>query len=370
MDRLQRLYADYGQSVWLDYIDRNLLRRGGLEALIAAGLRGVTSNPTIFHQALSGSTDYDNDIRDLLTADPGMDEKALYEWLVVQDVRRAADLLAPVYEESEGTDGFVSLEVDPHLAHRTGATVNEARHLWRSVNRPNLMIKVPATQAGIPAIEALIADGVNVNVTLLFSIPRYREVQAAYLNGVALNEVPRQVASVASFFLSRIDALVDRSLEAIGTPDALALRRRAGLACARLAYRAFKSDVASERFALHQRRGARYQRPLWASTMPKGSGYPALHYVEHLIGGDTVVTVVPGILDALQANAVLHGTLDLGIDQAESDIAALQTHGINLSQVAQALEEEGVRRFVESQDRLFAVLGRKRESLTKRWAQA
>lgn len=370
METLQRIYADYGQSVWLDYIDRNLLDRGGLETLIAAGLRGVTTNPTIFHRALTAGADYDDDIRELLAADPGMDDKALYEWLVVQDVRRAADLLAPVYEESEGTDGFVSLEVNPHLAHRTGATVTEARHLWRAVDRPNLMIKVPGTQAGVPAIEALIADGINVNVTLLFSIPRYREVQAAYLNGVAMNDTPRTVASVASFFLSRIDAHVDRALEAIGSPGALALRGRAGLACARLAYQAFKADVSSDRFALHQRRGARYQRPLWASTTPKGAAYPALHYVDQLIGGDTVVTVVPEILDAVQAKATLQGRLDVGLEQAERDIEALQTQGINLSQLAQALEDEGVRLFVESQERLFAALSRLRERLGPRRAHA
>lgn len=370
MERLQRLYADYGQSVWLDYIDRNLLTRGGLESLIAAGLRGVTTNPTIFHRALTAGAEYDDDIRELLSADPGMDDRALYEWLIVKDVRRAADLLAPVYEDSEGTDGFVSLEVDPHLAHRTGATVTEARHLWQAVDRPNLMIKVPGTRAGIPAIEALVADGINVNITLLFSIPRYREVQAAYLNGVAMNDAPRNVASVASFFLSRIDAHVDRALEAIGTSSALALRGRAGVACARLAYRAFKAEVASDRFALHQRRGARYQRPLWASTTPKGAGYSRLHYVEQLIGGNTVVTVVPEVLDAVQARAVLHGGLDIGFEQSERDIEALQSHGINLSQAAQALEDEGVRRFVESQEQVFAALAEKRARLAERRARA
>ena len=370
MDRLQRLYADYGQSVWLDYIDRNLLTRGGLESLVAAGLRGITSNPTIFHHALTASADYDDDIRDLLAADPEMDDRALYEWLVVRDIRDAADLLAPVYEESEGTDGFVSLEVDPNLAHRHGATVTEARHLWQAVDRPNLMIKVPGTQAGIPAIEALVADGVNVNVTLLFSVARYREVQAAYLNGVALNDAPRNVASVASFFLSRIDAQVDRALEDLGSPGALALRGRAALACARLAYQAFKADVASDRFALHQRRGARYQRPLWASTTPKGSAYAPLHYVEQLVGGDTVVTVVPDILDAMQAQAVTHASLDTGVEQAERDLEALQSLGVNLSQVAQVLEDEGVQRFVDSQRSLFDALARKREALAPRRAHA
>jgi transaldolase len=356
MQRLEQLYADFGQSVWLDYLDRNLLTRGGLATLIADGVRGVTSNPTIFGNAVAGSDDYDDAIRDLVDADPDIDAQTLYEWLSVRDAQQAADLLAPVFETSEGTDGFVSLEVDPHLADRADATVAAARHLWRAVDRPNLMIKVPATRPGLAAIETLVAEGIHVNVTLLFSVARYREVQQAYLRGVTLHPSPRQVASVASFFVSRIDARTDPMLDEIGTPEARALRGRIAIANARLAYRSFMEHVASEPFALQARRGARYQRPLWASTGNKDPDYRDVRYVEGLIGADTVTTLPPDTLDAFEAHGELHATLATDMERAQRDIDALRGVGINLSQITQELEQDGVRRFTESYDRTLGLL--------------
>jgi transaldolase len=360
MQRLQRLHAEFGQSAWLDYIDQNLLTRGGLAALVADGVRGVTSNPTIFQQAMSSGNDYDDAIRDLVEADPGIDDATLYEWLIVRDAQRAADQLAPVFESSDGVDGFVSLEIDPGLAERTDATVAAARHLWRAVDRPNLMIKVPATRAGVPAVETLVAEGINVNVTLLFSIARYREVQQAYLRGVTLNPAPRRVASVASFFISRIDAEIDALLDGVGTQEAQVLRGRIAIANARMAYAWFRRHLASEPFGLQAQRGARQQRLLWASTAVKDDRYRDVRYVEELIGRDTVTTLTPDTLDAFQAHGELRATVDTDIARAGQDLDALQGLGINLSQVAQGLEQDGVRRFVDAYRGALAVLHDKR----------
>ena len=211
----------HGQSMWLDYIDRNLLDNGGLKRLVETGIRGVTSNPTIFHKAITGSQDYDETIIDLLQADHELDTVGLYKWLTIEDIQMAADILRSIYDSSKGVDGYVSLEVSPHLAHDTNSTLESARHLWKEVNRPNLMIKVPGTLEGLPAIEVLIAEGININVTLLFSVSRYEAVIQSYLRGLALNPNPGKVASVASFFVSRVDVKVDRALEQIGTPEAL-----------------------------------------------------------------------------------------------------------------------------------------------------
>lgn len=368
MNKMPILHSHYGQSIWLDYIDRNLVLRGGLKALVAEGLRGVTSNPTIFHKAIDGSDDYDDSIRDLLQADHEIEDVTLYQWLTVQDVQMAADALEPVYISSDRTDGFVSLEVSPHLAADTDATVEAARHLWRSVDRPNLMIKVPATMAGLPAIESLIAEGINVNVTLLFSLERYKAVTEAYIRGLALNPHPEKVASVASFFVSRLDTKVDAALDEIGTPEAESLKGCTAIASAKSAYQQFKATMASEQYQAQHRRGARPQRLLWASTSTKNANYSDVLYVEQLIGADTVNTVTPTTLDAFQAHGELRATLDSGVETAKRQLDALGALGVDLAQITEALEREGVGKFTDSYDQLLAALKHKRLVVARHYA--
>ena len=256
-----------GQFLWLDHISRHLITGGDLQRLIAEdGLGGITSNPTIFQKAIASSEDYYDSLHTAVAADPGMSHRALAECLVVEDVRLAADVLRPVYDESDGANGLVSLEVSPASAHDTEATVEEARHLWKEVARPNAMIKVPATAEGIVAVEVLTGEGINVNITLMFSLAHYEAVAQAYLRGLARHSEPRRVTSVASIFVSRLDVVVDRLLEGIGSPEALALRGRVAVANAKRVYRRFREIFDGEPFAVLKQRGARAQRPLWAST--------------------------------------------------------------------------------------------------------
>ncbi len=263
------------QFVWLDHISRSLIRRGGLQRLIDEdGLGGVTSNPTIFEKAIAGSTDYDAGLQRALDAQRDISNRALAERLIVEDIQMAADVLRPVYDHTDGANGFVSLEVSPGSAHDTAATVAEARHLWQIVARPNVMIKVPATQEGVPAIEALTADGINVNITLLFSLEHYEAVAQAYLRGIQRHPEPHRVTSVASVFVSRLDVVADRLLEKIGLPAALSLRGNIAIANAKRVYRRFRELFDGEPFATLRRRGARIQRPLWASTGTKNSCTP------------------------------------------------------------------------------------------------
>ncbi|MDA3869582.1 MAG: transaldolase [Gammaproteobacteria bacterium] len=364
----QILYSKYSQSVWLDYIDRNLVDRGGLRILMDEGVRGVTSNPTIFHKAITGSTDYDDDILDLAEAGEGVDEETLFQWLAIKDVRMAADILKAVYISSEERDGFVSQEVSPHLASDAEATIEAARHLWKIVDRPNLMIKVPATKAGLSAIEHLTAEGINVNATLLFSVERYKEVIEAHRRGLSKNENPVKIASVASFFLSRIDTKVDDALDKLGTPEAQQLKGRIAIASARMAYKYFKAFINYPAFSAERNRGAHVQRPLWASTGTKNPAYSDVMYVEPLIGADTVNTLPPKTLDALQAHAELYATLETGMDEARENLEALAALGINLNQITQELEEEGVKKFADSYDQLMAGLKQKCFELTKQYA--
>lgn len=358
----------HGQSLWLDYIDRNLLTRGGLERLIAAGVRGVTTNPTIFHKAITSTADYDDTIRDLLQADPQIDVATLYEWLTVEDVQMGVDILRPVYDESAGVDGYVSLEVSPHLAYDTAGTIEAARHLWKAVHRPNLMIKVPATREGLPAIERLIAEGVNVNVTLLFSVLRYQEVAQSYLRGLAQNPEPRKVASVASFFVSRVDTKVDRVLDLIGKPEAPALKGRIGIANCKMAYRLFRKVLNEEPFGRQRERGARAQRLLWASTSTKDPRYSDVLYVEGLVGADTVNTVPAETLDAFLYHGEVRASLEQDIEVAERDLEALKALGISIEEIARELEEEGVAKFAASYDQLIAALKEKRAAVAKDYA--
>lgn len=368
MSKLITLYSEYGQSIWLDYIDRGLVRDGALKALVSQGLRGVTSNPTIFHKAITQSDDYDDAIRDLVQADHGIDAATLYEWLTVQDVQMAADVLEPVYVASERGDGYVSLEVSPHLADDTQATMKAARHLWRAVDRPNLMIKVPATEAGLPAVEGLVAEGVNVNVTLLFSLERYRAVTDAYVRGLALNPRPEEVASVASFFVSRVDTKVDAALEAIGGPEAEALAGRIAIANAKAAYQHFREFFGSDSFETQRKRGARVQRPLWASTSTKNPRYSEVMYVEELIGPDTVNTLPPETLDALQTRGEPSASLERDVEAARRDLDKLEELGVHLSVITEDLEREGVAKFADSYDQLLEALRSKLATVTATYA--
>jgi transaldolase len=365
-NRIQAL-TELGQSIWLDFIRRDILNNGELAARVAQGVRGLTSNPTIFEKAIDGSDDYDDAIRAFGSADI----QALYDHLTVSDIQQAADILRPVYDGSGGTDGFVSLEVSPLLARDTDRTVSEAQRLWRAVDRPNLMIKVPATAAGVPAIRRLIAAGLNINVTLIFSLARYRDVMTAYMSGLedrlAAGGRIDQVHSVASFFVSRVDTLVDQRLDALAAQRAAAadLKGKAALANAKLAYRQFQDVTASPRWQSLHDHGAHVQRPLWASTSTKNPAYPDLLYVDNLIGPDTVNTVPPATLDAILDHAVPARTVDAGVEDAERVIRQLEDLGIGMDAVTDQLEQEGVASFEASFRTLMAGLEHKARQLVR-----
>ncbi len=356
------LFEEFGQSVWLDFIERGLLADGGLERMIAAdGVRGVTSNPSIFRQAITGGDRYLPALEAILAEDPGIPTEALYESLAVEDIRTAADQLRAVWDASGGGDGYVSLEVSPRLAHDTGATVTEARRLWALVDRPNLMIKVPATPEGIPAIEELIASGINVNATLLFSMEHYENVALAYLRGLERCPRPGAVASVASFFVSRVDTAVDRLLEEMGSDEALALRGRAAVANSRLVYARFREVFHGPGAA--SLRGGRVQRPLWASTSTKNPAYSDVKYVEELIGPETVNTIPLATLEAFRDHGCPARTVDADLDGARADLEALHRLGIDLDAVTGRLQEEGVRAFAEAFEALLQGLEERRSLL-------
>nr|WBU15427.1 transaldolase [uncultured bacterium] len=361
-----------GQSVWLDSLGRNLLRSGELARLLRDdGVAGVTSNPAIFEKAIAETEDYDADIARL--ASRNLDAAAIYDELVVGDVREAADLLMPVYEATRGEDGYVSLEVSPELAHDSNATVAAVRRLWQAVGRPNLMVKIPGTREGIPAIEACLYEGININVTLLFSVRRYEEVAWTYVRAlerrVAEGLPVDTVASVASFFVSRVDTLVDRLLEErIAADPALAeqlrsLLGKAGIANAKLAYRRFQQVFSDRRFLALAERGARVQRCLWASTSTKNPAYSDVMYVEGLIGPQTVNTLPQATLEAFRDHGRVSPTLARGVDEAEAVIARLAYLGIDIEEVAAQLEVEGVRLFVEAYRRTLTALAEKARRL-------
>lgn len=360
--------SHYGQSAWLDYIDRNLLVNGGLEELMAAGIRGVTSNPTIFCRAITLSEDYDETIRDLIQGAPNIDAATLYEWLVIEDAQMAADLLYPVYESSRGIDGYMSIELSPHLAYDTASTIKAAQHLWKKVNRPNVLIKIPATLQGLPAIERLIAEGINVNATLLFSVLRYEQVADAYLQGLDMNTDPASLMSVASFFIGRIDRKVDAELKKIGTPEALRLKGKIAIATAKMAYRTFKRIFLANSFSEYRKRGARVQRLLWGSMSPQDPAYSQAMYVNALIGPNTISTLPTETLDAFQAYGELRAMLEDEVDEALREIESLSGLGIDLGQIAQSLEEEEVAGFTASYEKLLMALNEKRYAVTKDFA--
>jgi transaldolase len=355
-----------GQSVWLDHISRSVITDGTLQRLIDEdGLAGMTSNPTIFDKAIAGSGDYDAGLQRALAADCNAGNRALVERLVVEDIQSAADVFRSVYDDSDGMDGFVSVEVSPGSAHDTAATIAEARHLWQVVARPNVMIKVPATREGIPAVEALTAAGINVNITLMFSLDHYEAVAQAYRRGLDRHANPRQVASVASVFVSRLDTVADRLLQHIGSPEALSLRGTIAIANARLIYRRFQEIFHGEGFAALTRRGARVQRPLWASTGTKNASYSDVLYLESLVGPETVTTVPPTTIDAFRNHGRVRATLgtDERVAEAAAAIGKAAALGLDLHAITEQLQTDGIAAFASSFDQLIATVGRKRHEL-------
>ncbi len=361
MNPLKALWEEQGQAPWLDYIERDLLTGGGLERFVSEdGVRGVTSNPSIFKAAITGSESYDADIDAFLEAHPQAPTTDLYEAIAIRDIQMAADVLAPVYQSSMGTDGFVSLEVSPHLANDSAGTEAEALRLWKAVDRPNLMIKVPATAAGIPAIENLIAAGIHVNATLMFSLADYEAVATAFLRGLERREDPAGVASVASFFVSRVDTKIDAALEAIGTDEALALRGRAAIANSRLAYRRFLELFHHPTFAKMSAKGAQVQRPLWASTSTKNPDYLDVLYVEELVGPETVNTLPTATLEAYRDHGQPQSRVAESFDEDEALLTRLAGLGIDLDAITTQLQNEGVTSFAVAFDELMAALEAKR----------
>jgi transaldolase len=366
MNPLKEL-RELGQSVWLDYIRRDLIRSGELKRLVEEdGIRGVTSNPTIFEKAITGSTDYDDALRAHLAKDPKTDVGKLYERLAIEDIQMAADVLRAVYDNTGGADGYVSFEVSPHLAHDTQATISEAKRLRAAVDRPNVMIKVPATPEGIPAIEALIAEGVNVNITLMFSMSHYEAVARAYIRGLERCTNPARVASVASFFVSRVDTMVDRALETLATAQARAktLLGKIAIANSKMVYHRFLEIFHGEGFVALRQRGTRVQRPLWASTSTKNPAYSDVLYVENLIGAETVNTMPPETLHAFKDHGQVPGeTVRDSLDDAAAALGWLKALGINFETITEKLQQDGVAAFAASFDQLLDALEKKRKAM-------
>ncbi len=367
MNRIRQI-ASLGQALWLDNISRDLVRSGKLGALVDEGLMGVTSNPTIFQQAIAGSPLYDEDIRRL--AQSGCSAQDIYEALALSDVGEAADCLRPVYNETHGRDGFVSIEVNPHLAHDTDATIAEARRLFQTLHRPNVMIKVPGTPEGWPAVTQLIGEGINVNVTLIFSVKHYEHVMEAYLQGLGrFRETGRPlglVSSVASFFVSRVDTLVDKILDhriAHGEPHLEPLYGLAAVANAKIAYAQYKTVFEGPRFEGFRAAGARPQRPLWASTSTKNPKYPDTKYVDPLIGVNTVNTVPPQTLEAIRDHAVTAQTIEHDLKQARAVMDELAGLKVDMDWVTGVLLDEGVKSFSDSFDKLLVQIEQKRAAL-------
>jgi len=344
MNNLTQIH-EHGQSIWLDLLDRNLMDSGKLKKLIEEdGLRGLTSNPAIFEKAISNSSDYDGDIA--LHSKKGMKNDAIFYEIAIADIRRAADIFKPVYDESNGNDGFVSLEVSPHLARDTEGTVEQARELWQKVDRNNVMIKIPGTLEGLLAIRQCISDGININVTLLFGLNRYKKVTEAYLGGLEdrlrAGHSIVEVRSVASFFLSRIDVMVDPMLEEKGLGH---LKGKVAIASAKKAYTIYEDVFSSERFQKLESEGGKPQRVLWASTSTKDPSYSDVKYVEALIGGNTINTVPMETLNAFRDHGKATKSLKEDMDKATRTLEKIEESGIQMSRVAHDLVEEGIEKF-------------------------
>ena len=359
----------FGQSIWMDYLSRQVIASGELARLVKEdGLRGVTSNPAIFDKAIGGGNDYDDVIHTLSRKGKSIEE--IYQAITVDDIQRAADVFRPLYDQSGGMHGFVSLEVNPHLARDTEGTLAEARRLWGALDRPNVFIKVPATAEGLPAITRLISEGVNVNVTLLFGLPRYRKVAEAYIAGMEARASGGKrldgIASVASFFLSRIDVLVDAELEKRmqkgGAAGELAksLQGQAAIASAREAYQIYKEIFHGDRFRSLAEKGAATQRVLWASTSTKNPAYPDLKYVEPLIGPETINTLPPETIDAYRDHGSPARKLEEGLDETRNVMSRLPETGIDIDAVTRQLEDEGIEKFNKPYDSLMKNLEEKR----------
>jgi transaldolase len=362
-----------GQSVWLDDIDRGQLRSGLFGRLIDEdGLSGATGNPTIFEHSITHDTTYDEQMQQLFRA--GKSPQEIYETLAMTDVKTVADLLRPTYDRTGGQDGFVSIEVSPYLAHDTEATLAEVRRFWHTIDRPNLMVKIPSTTAGVPAIHQALSEGININITLIFSIENYRQVVEAYLGALekrlAQGENISHLASVASFFVSRVDVLVDKLLEdkikaesgAARQQQLKALQGKIAIANARLVYQEFKRLFGGLRFEALQQRGARVQRPLWASTSTKNPAYRDVLYAEELIGPDTVDTMTLATIESFRDHGRVRPSVEDDIPQARAELATLEAAGISYDRVTRQLQVEGVQRFADSFDRLFACIEDKRKA--------
>ena len=346
--RLQALH-DAGQSIWLDYIDRTILHNGDLERRLTDDvLTGMTSNPTIFQKALAEGNAYDAQLRGAPTS---LETRQLFELVETEDVRDACDIFADVYHRTSGADGFVSIEVSPGVANDSAATIEEAHRLWHTVNRPNLLVKVPGTHEGAKSVRQLISEGINVNITLLFAVDAYERVIDAYIDGlearVQAGQPIDRIASVASFFVSRVDTEVDRRLEDIGG-SARELEGRAAVANAKMAYQLFLARFGGSRWQALEKKGARVQRVLWASTSTKNAAYRDVVYVESLIGPDTVNTMPPKTIEDFRDHGVVARTIDADVDKARSDLASLASAGIDMTDVTDTLLREGIASFEKS----------------------
>jgi len=359
MGLLHDLHDIGGQSPWLDNLRRGYLRSGELQAYVDRGIRGITSNPSIFQKAIADSDDYDDQFGELLRTGTSVEDA--YWRMVTDDIGEAVRVLRPVFDASGGVDGHVSVEVDPGLARDTQGTIASARGLHETIAQPNVLVKIPATAEGVPAIRAMIAEGRSINVTLIFSIERYAEVMEAYLSGLEAYAASGAddlsgVASVASFFISRVDTEVDNRLGAIGTDEALALRGKAAVAQAQLAYQRFLEVFSGPRWEALAAQGARVQRPLWASTSTKNPEYPDTLYVDTLIGPDTVNTLPEATLEAFDDHGTVARTVDADPDAARATLEVVTAAGVDLDDVARTLESEGVAAFEKSFDDLLATL--------------
>jgi transaldolase len=363
MTKLHDLCRDYGQSPWLDNVKRGWITGGQLQEWVDKGIRGITSNPTIFQKAIAAGSDYDEQFGDLVSSGTSVDDA--YWDLVTTDIEDALRILRPVHDRNP-IDGFVSVELAPDLARDTEASIAAARSLHGRIDEPNLFVKIPATSEGVPAIGQMIAEGRSINVTLIFSLERYRDVMEAYVAALERCEGDLStVHSVASFFVSRVDTEVDRRLDAVGTDEARSLRGRAAIAQAKLAYQDFLATFSGERWEALAARGARVQRPLWASTSTKNPDYPDTLYVDSLIGPDTINTMPEATIEDFLDHGTLARTLDAGVDEARRDLERLGEVGVDVADVGRVLEEEGVASFAKSFDELMTTLGDKADQLRR-----
>lgn len=368
MTNAHRLYSEFKQSVWLDYFDPNLLNNGGLDALMLDGVRGAINNPMVFRDTISDGSTYDETIVDLVQSDATIDNETLYQWIITNYAIAAADILKPVYESSGGNDGFVNVELSAHLAYDTQATIEAARHLWKRIKRKNLMIKVPATKQGIDALETLIAEGINVDMTQLYFLEDYKNVARSYLRGLARNPDPLQVRSVASYYLDSLDKVIDSELEQLGISEVQVIKGKAAVSGARIAYEYYQQLLQSDEFKTQQQRGACMQRLLWADTSPSNAQYEETYYVEQLIGSDTISAMKPDTFDAFILNGDLLHTLDNDIEAAKRIPQVLESLEIDLPTVTAQLQEQGVEQLSDAHRLIFAALDKKRLRLAKEYA--